>query len=74
MAARTHGCRFEVNRKPVRWASDFEGKPLGTGDMTIPPGDSVTFRYRFVFHEGSPAHADVERHWKRYAEANGPSD
>jgi hypothetical protein len=59
-------CPFGLN--------SFEGKPPGSGDMTIPPGQSVTFRYRFVFHEGSPTDAGVERHWKRYAEAAGASD
>ncbi len=31
---------------------NFERKPKGTGDMKIKNGDSITFRYRFLFHEG----------------------
>ena len=32
---------------------DFEeDKPAGAGDVTISAGDSLTFRYRFVFHDG----------------------
>ncbi|WP_419189355.1 PmoA family protein [Stieleria marina] len=39
---------------------DFEGKPAGTGDLTIKDGESVTFRYRFVFHEGDVTEADID--------------
>jgi hypothetical protein len=45
----------------------FEGKPLGTGDMRIPAGESVTFRYRFVFHEGDPQAARIAERYARYA-------
>jgi hypothetical protein len=31
---------------------EFEKKPKGTGDLRIPAGQSVTFRYRFHFHAG----------------------
>lgn len=31
---------------------DFERKPKGAGDMTIPAGKSVRFRYRIFLHEG----------------------
>jgi hypothetical protein len=51
-------CPFGLN--------SFEGKPLGTGDMKIPAGQSVTFRYRFIFHEGSPMYADIEGQWRKY--------
>ncbi len=39
---------------------DFERKPAGTGDMVIPAGERVTFRWRFVFHEGDAETADIE--------------
>lgn len=45
----------------------FEGKPPGTGDMIIPAGQSLTFRYRLVFHQGSPKDAGIERMWQQYA-------
>jgi hypothetical protein len=31
---------------------DFEKKPAGTGDLTVPSGQSITFRYRIYLHEG----------------------
>ena len=47
----------------------FEGKPLGTGDMTIPAGEKATFRYRFLFHEGDPHEAQIDRLYREYAAA-----
>jgi hypothetical protein len=46
---------------------DFEGKPKGTGDMVIKKGERVTFRYRFLFHEGDVKQGRVEEAWKEYA-------
>ncbi len=46
--ARTYGL-FAANPFGVH---DFENKPPGTGDMKIPGGESVRFRYRFLFHRG----------------------
>ena len=46
----------------------FDKAPLGTGDVTVPAGESLTFRYRLVFHEGTPKDAGIDRMWKRYAE------
>ena len=46
----------------------FEGKPLGAGDLTIPADEKMTFRYRLVFHEGTPEDARIERMWKQYVE------
>jgi len=31
---------------------DFEKKPPGTGNLVVPAGKSITFRYRFYFHSG----------------------
>jgi len=47
----------------------FEGKPRGTGNMTIPAGEKVTFRYRFLFHEGDPQEAQIASRYREYAEA-----
>lgn len=52
-------CPFGLN--------SFEGQPLGRGDMTIPAGGDLTFRYRLVFHEGDPQHVGIEARWKEYA-------
>jgi hypothetical protein len=37
---------------------DFERKPAGTGNLTLPGGESLTFRYRFILQEGG---ADAAR-------------
>lgn len=47
---------------------DFEGKPKGTGDLTIKKGESLTFRYRWVFHTGDAAAAKLDEKWKQWAE------
>lgn len=51
---------------------DFERKPAGTGDLRIPAGESRTFRFRFVFHEGDWEQAGIEHLYARYAGAAGP--
>jgi hypothetical protein len=40
---------------------------LGSGDHTIPAGESLTFRYLFVFHEGDAEAAGIEGLWKQWA-------
>lgn len=47
---------------------DFEGKPAGSGDLTIKSGDSVTFRYRFLFHRGGPDEANIEQQYASFAD------
>ena len=47
--------------------NDFEKAGAGTGDMTIPAGESVRFHYRFLFHAGAAMAADaVEAAWKAW--------
>jgi len=46
---------------------NFEGKPKGTGDITIPAGQSLTFRYRLYFHKGDEKQAKVAEHYREYA-------
>ena len=46
---------------------DFEDKPKGTGDMLIKKGTSVTFRYRFLFHEGDAHSANIEQQYEEFA-------
>ena len=47
---------------------NFEGKPKGAGDMVIKAGESVTFRWRFFFHEGSAEQAKIALRCRQYAE------
>ena len=48
---------------------NFERKPAGTGNMKIKAGQSVTFRYRFIFHEGDAKEAKIAERYKTYAES-----
>ncbi len=45
---------------------DFEKKPAGTGNLVIPAGQSVTFRYRFYLHEGDERQAKVSEMYADY--------
>ncbi len=46
---------------------DFERKPAGAGNLNIPAGKSVTFKYRFYLHEGDEKQARVAEHYNEYA-------
>jgi sugar phosphate isomerase/epimerase len=46
---------------------DFEKKPEGTGNITIPAGENLTFKYRFYFHKGDTNQAKVAEHYREYA-------
>jgi hypothetical protein len=46
---------------------DFENLPDKTaGDLVIPAGKSVTFKYRFYLHEGDDQQAQVAQHYREY--------
>jgi hypothetical protein len=45
---------------------DFEKKPAGTGNLTVPQGSSITFRYRFYLHNGDDKQADVAGQYAQY--------
>ncbi len=47
----------------------FEGKPRGSGNLTIPAGESLTFKYRIFLHEGNEKQADVAGRYADYAAA-----
>ena len=47
-------------------------RPRGSGEMVIKEGSSVTFRYRFLFHEGDAKSADIEKAVQRFRELIGP--
>lgn len=52
---------------------DFEKKPPGTGDLRVPAGQSITFRYRFYLHEGDEKEAAVEERYGDYAAGRAPA-
>jgi sugar phosphate isomerase/epimerase len=54
---------FAVNPFGVH---DFEKKPAGTGDIKIPAGESLTFKYRFYFHKGDDKQGKVAEHYREY--------
>lgn len=53
---------------------DFEDKPEGEGDMTIKAGDSVTFLYRFFFHEGDSKQARIAERYREFSSMELPED
>ena len=46
---------------------DFEKKAQGSGDLKVPVGQSVTFKYRFYIHEGDDKQAKVALRYEEYA-------
>ena len=46
---------------------DFEKKDKGAGDYTIKKGESLTLKYRWLFHTGDTAAAKIEDRWKKWA-------
>ncbi len=44
----------------------FEKKPAGAGALKIEAGKSVTFRYRFVFHEGDEQQARIAERYREF--------
>ena len=46
---------------------DFEKKAPKTGDMRLPNGNSLTFRYRFIIHKGDTVDANAEEQFQAYA-------
>lgn len=49
---------------------DFEKKPNGTGDMTIKSGESLTLKYRFLFHSGDAKEANIKGEYESFAKSN----
>jgi hypothetical protein len=46
---------------------DFEKKPKGEGDLIIPAGKSVTFRYRLILHEGDEKQSGLQKLYDDYS-------
>src|SRR5438045_1462408 len=51
---------------PFGW-HDFEKKPAGAGDYTLPSGKTMVLKYRFYIHRGDTEEAKVAQHYKDYA-------
>jgi hypothetical protein len=47
---------------------DFEKKPPGTGNLIVPAGDQITFRYRFYIHSGDEQEARVADRYNDYVQ------
>lgn len=45
---------------------EFEKKPADAGNLIIPAGQSVTFRYRFYLHQGDERQAKVAEMYEEY--------
>jgi sugar phosphate isomerase/epimerase len=67
---RTYGL-FAANPFGVH---NFENKPEGIGDITIPAGESLTFKYRLYFHQGDEKQAKVADQYRQYAESDKSVD
>jgi hypothetical protein len=52
---------------------DFEGlrgiRQKDVGNLVIPAGQSVTFRYRFYFHQGDERQAEVAEKYRQYIQS-----
>ncbi|MDA1044517.1 MAG: PmoA family protein [Verrucomicrobia bacterium] len=48
--------------------SAFENKAPGSGDLELAAGESLTFRYRVLIHNGTAADAGVETAYKHFVE------
>ena len=48
---------------------NFEGKERGTGDYVVEEGKSVTWKYRFYFHEGGHDAADIATQYEAFKQA-----
>ena len=46
---------------------DFEKKPAHSGDFKVPAGQSVTFKYRLIFHEGDVQRAKIAELYGKYS-------
>ncbi len=49
---------------------EFEKHPPGTGNLKVPAGGQVTFRYRFVFHTGDTAQGRIPERYAAFIAGN----
>jgi len=45
----------------------FENKPAGAGDMKVPAGKELTFRYRFIIHAGDEKDSRIAERYEEYS-------
>ena len=45
---------------------DFEKKESGAGDLVVPKGETVTWKYRFYMHPGNEEEGKVEQAYQEY--------
>ncbi len=45
----------------------FERKPKGSGNLVLAPGESLTFSYRILFHEGDTGAADIATRYREFS-------
>jgi len=50
---------------------DFEKQEKGAGNLRVPAGGQVTFRYRFLFHPGDTTAAGVEAKFEQWKASPG---
>ena len=50
---------------------DFEGKPEGSGDLTLAVGESLTLRYRLYLYEGEADPEALAREFEAFAATGG---
>ena len=48
---------------------DFEKKEKGAGDLRVPVGKSITFRYRFYIHNGTTEEGKVADRYAEYVKS-----
>ncbi len=46
---------------------DFEKKSKDKGDLVVPAGKSVTFRYRLLLQEGDEKQGEVQKYYDKFA-------
>lgn len=73
--ARWHARDYGLMTANIFGLHDFDRKnPRGTGDFTIEPGETATFRYRVVIHQGDAKAAKVDEKFKEYRSEAVASD
>jgi hypothetical protein len=55
-----------IAANPFGGADYDKSLPKGTGDMKIPAGESITLKYRFIFHEGDVHAAKIADAYARW--------
>ncbi|MDA0204760.1 MAG: PmoA family protein [Acidobacteria bacterium] len=63
-----HARGYSLNAANPFATRSFTGDPSADGSHTIPEGESLTFRYRVVIHEGFPGEVNVEELYRDYVQ------